>query len=495
MDKQYADKLREADRIVSEKGTKSSKLGYRLGYHISSPSNWINDPNGLIQFNGEYHVFYQHHPFSADWGPMYWGHVKSKDLVHWEQLPPALAPYEEYDRDGCFSGSAVNDNGMLTLIYTGNVWLDEEKKELKQVQCLARSKDGITFIKEKENPVLDEIPLEGSSHFRDPKVWREGTAWYMVLGSQKNGMGNVLLYKSHNLLEWEYCGVLAENKGENLGYMWECPDLFELHGKHILLISPEGMEQEGPLYANLKQTGYFVGEFNEQTFSYTYGSFIELDKGHDFYAAQTFLDDSGRRILIGWMDMWEQDMPSKSDGWAGALTIPRVISLSKEGRLLMNPVAELESLRAFQTVSMQDTIIEDEITIGFGEMAEIAAEFCIDDEALESFGIKVRCGENEETVLKADLNSLKLTLDRERSGKGPGGGLREAELTRSKTLSVHLFLDRSSIEVFINGGETVMTSRIYPDKESRGIRLFAEGGKVNARSVRVWDLKEGYIKR
>ncbi|WP_338781514.1 glycoside hydrolase family 32 protein [Metabacillus sp. FJAT-52054] len=495
MNQDYIMKIQSADAAVSEKGAAIRESSHRLGYHISAPSNWINDPNGLIHFKGEYHVFYQHHPFGEDWGPMYWGHVKSKDLVHWEQLPIALAPFEEYDRDGCFSGSAVVEDGLLTLIYTGNVWLDDQQKELKQVQCIARSEDGISFIKDTQNPVLESVPEDGSSHFRDPKVWKEGSFWYMVLGTQKDGLGKVVLYRSEKLTDWEYCGVLAENRNENLGYMWECPDIFELGGKHVLLISPEGMEQEGPLYANLKQTGYFVGDFSYETLKFDYGRFEELDKGHDFYAAQTFLDDTGRRILIAWMDMWEQDMPSKHDGWAGALTIPRVLSLSEEGRVLMNPVAELESLRGEKKVSMQEITVEEECTIGFADMAEIIVEFTVEDPALQAFGLKLRCGAEEETVVTVDLTSSKLFLNREKSGRGPGGGIREADLSRTDRVKLHIFLDQSSAEIFANRGEAVMTSRIYPERTSTAIKLFSIGGKVCAHSVNVWKLNEGYIQR
>ncbi|MTH53084.1 sucrose-6-phosphate hydrolase [Bacillus mangrovi] len=495
METAYERLLLSAQKEASDKGETIKDTPYRLGFHISAPANWINDPNGLIQFKGEYHVFYQFHPFSEKWGPMYWGHVKSKDLVHWEQLPIALAPFEDYDRDGCFSGSAVEHDGKMGLIYTGNVWLDDQQQELKQVQCLAWSTDGVNFTKDCSNPVLSRIPEEGSSHFRDPKVWKHESSWYMVLGTKKNELGKVLLYQSDDLQNWKYEGVLAENKEENLGFMWECPDFFELGGRHVLLISPEGMEQEGTEYVNLKQTGYFTGEFSYETMQYKHGQFFELDKGHDFYAAQTFLDDTGRRILIAWMDMWEQEMPSQEDGWAGALTIPRVLSLDKEGRLLMHPVAELDSLRKEKTVSVKEYAIENELVIGSADMAEIAAEFRVDDPGVRAFGVKVRCGDGEETVLTIVPDECKLVLDRENSGKGPGGGLREAKLSQVKSVSLRIFLDRSSIEVFADGGACVLTSRIFPSSDSLGIKLFAEGGTVNVQSAEVWTLGDAYIKR
>src|SRR5581483_226994 len=161
-------KLQQAEEAI-KRAKEKVRDDYRLGYHIMAPANWINDPNGLVQYKGEYHVFYQHHPYDENWGPMHWGHVKSKDLVHWEYLPIALAPTEAYEKDGCFSGSAVDDNGVLTLIYTGNIWVDREKDILDQSQCIATSTDGIHFTKEAVNPVIAKHPEEGSGHFRDPK--------------------------------------------------------------------------------------------------------------------------------------------------------------------------------------------------------------------------------------------------------------------------------------------------------------------------------------
>lgn len=176
--------------------------------------------------------------------------------------------------------------------------------------------------------MITKHPEEGSGHFRDPKVWKHGDYWYMVLGTRKGDIGKAVLYKSIDLRKWEYLGVLAESDG-TLGYMWECPDFFELDGKYVLLFSPQGIEAKGDLYNNLFQTGYLVGEYNYETNEFVHGAFIELDNGHDFYAVQTFLDNKGRRISIGWMDMWESNMPSKEDGWCGALTLPRELKLGK----------------------------------------------------------------------------------------------------------------------------------------------------------------------
>ena len=250
---------------------------YRLGYHIMAPANWINDPNGLVQYKGEYHVFYQHHPYDENWGPMHWGHVKSKDLVHWEHLPIALAPGDACDTNGCFSGSAVDNDGELTLIYTGHHYVDKEKDLFYQNQNLAVSTDGLTFHKIAENPVIPKPPTDSSHHFRDPKVWKHKDSWYMVVGnSTKENVGRVILYRSPDLRKWSYIGVLAQGN-EKLGFMWECPDFFELDGKYVLMISPQGIKKDGDLYNNLFQTGYLIGDYNYETNEFMHGSFNELD--------------------------------------------------------------------------------------------------------------------------------------------------------------------------------------------------------------------------
>ncbi|MRX71612.1 sucrose-6-phosphate hydrolase [Bacillus lacus] len=489
MNQDYQEKLKKAQYFVNERAKDIQGTQWRQAYHISAPAGWINDPNGLVQFKGEYHVFYQFHPFDPNWGPMYWGHVKSSDLVHWEHLPIALAPFEAYDKDGCFSGSAVVDQDMLKLIYTGNQWLQSDHSELKQVQCLAESSDAVTFKKYQSNPVLSEVPKDGCSHFRDPKVWKYKEKWYMVLGSKKEEKGNALLYSSKNLIDWDYLGVLAANSGGNLGYMWECPDFFPLKDKHILLLSPEGIQQEGNQFVNLKQTGFYIGDFDYETLNYTQESFKELDSGHDLYAAQTFEDSKGRRILIAWMDMWESEMPTKKDGWAGALTLPRELSLNEKGTLLMNPVEELTALREERILQRKHLWVEKAEKLASGLLMEIEAELNLSASSFSEVGFEFRASGKQKTILSYSSSNGALSLDRSQSGEGPGGK-RVVYLDNRQTLKLRIFLDRSSIEVFINEGEHTLTSRIYPDAESDGTIVFAENGKAMFSHLSLWRLKD-----
>ncbi|WP_042352851.1 glycoside hydrolase family 32 protein [Bacillus massiliigorillae] len=484
--------LEQANEAL-QKATKNVKQDHRLGFHIAAPANWINDPNGLVYFKGEYHVFYQHHPYDEHWGPMHWGHAKSKDLVHWEHLPIALAPDEEYDRDGCFSGSAIVDGDTLYLVYTGHVWVDRPKDIAIQTQCIASSKDGITFTKFEGNPVIKEVPSDSTGHLRDPKVWKQNDDFHMVLGNRtKDDIGRAIHYSSKDLKNWHYEGVIAKNESD-LGYMWECPDFIELDGKHALLFSPQGMKADGDKYQNLYQTGYLLGDYNESTGKLTYGDFVELDHGHDYYAVQTLHDDKGRRIGIGWMDMWESNMPTKEAGWCGALTLPRELSLSKEGKIIMKPVAELELLRDEELVIPLTEINNECIQTNIHEdLVEIKAVFSLKDVTAEEFGIKVRCSEDgkEETIIGYDVASSKLFLDREHSGKGVAGIRKTKMDVQGDSLIVHVYCDRSSVEVFANDGDVNMTSRIYPNPESLQVQFYAKNGKVAVESVQAWKLKD-----
>lgn len=486
------DKIEQANEAL-QKAVQKMKKDWRLGYHIAAPANWINDPNGLVYFKGEYHAFYQHYPYGESWGPMHWGHAKSKDLVHWEHLPVALAPDHDYDRDGCFSGSAIVKDDTLYLIYTGHVWVDQPKDIAIQTQCIASSTDGIHFTKYENNPVISEIPEDSTGHVRDPKIWQSGDTYHIVLGNRtKEDIGRVIHYTSKDLKNWTYEGVLAQNES-NLGYMWECPDFFELDGKHALLFSPQGMEAEGDRYQNRYQTGYLIGTYNEVADKFEHGEFEEMDYGHDFYAVQTLHDDQGRRIAIGWMDMWDSEMPTKEHGWCGALTLPRELSLSADEKIIMKPVAELESLRTqelpLNVASVSDEVIKTDIN---EELLELKVAFSLKNLTAKEFGIKVRCSEDgtEETLIGIDVETSKLVLDREHSGKGVKGIRKTAINLEGDTVTLHVFLDRSSVEVFANDGAVTMTSRIYPKTTSLNVQFYAVNGKVDIASAQAWKLAD-----
>ncbi|MGD7022944.1 glycoside hydrolase family 32 protein [Rossellomorea vietnamensis] len=481
-------KIEEAAASVNKMREKVSGSPWKPAYHMSPPAFWMNDPNGFSYYKGEYHLFYQYHPFSPEWGPMYWGHFKSKDLAYWEEAPIALAPGEEYDRDGCFSGSAIEKDGKLYLMYTGNQWTGpDHDTDLYQTQCLAVSEDGMTFEKIAENPIIDPAP-QGDIHpyhFRDPKVWKKGDHYYCVLGSRtKDHVGQVLLYRSEDLIKWEFVNVAAKGEG-NFGFMWECPDLFEIDGRTILVMSPQGMKPEGNLYQNLHQAGYVIGALDYESGQLQHGDFELLDHGFDFYAPQTMVDPTGRRIMIAWMNMWESQMPEQEESFAGAMTIPRELVL-ENGKLKSKPVHELEKRRRNHK-QFKNVTVEGETSLPSVEGNAVELKVTIDAKKASQFGLKLRAGHKEETELLYIKEERSFVLDRSLSGEGPGG-VRKAEIELDENLlDLHIFIDHSSVEIFINGGEKVMTARIYPQKDSSRIRFFCDDS-IELLQVDKWDL-------
>lgn len=297
----------------------------RLIYHFEPEKGWINDPNGLCQFNGEYHAFFQHNPYAAKWDTMHWGHAVSQDLLHWKELPIALYPDMPYENgDGCFSGSALEKDGTLYFMYTA------VSKELGQTQCIATSQDGLHFEKYPGNPVIPHSPLDPSNKdFRDPKIFPYEGGYRMVCGAGVGGLASVLLYQSENLLDWTYIGPVFQSR--DYGPVPECPDLFPLGGKWVLMFS---RMDEG------HTVQFIVGDFDGTRF--TPESFQQPEHGPDFYAPQTFVDGKGRRIMIAWMHSWDRE-PTPGAVRAGALTIPRELRLVN-GKITTYPVEEAQGL-------------------------------------------------------------------------------------------------------------------------------------------------------
>lgn len=476
-----SDSIARAEAYLEQVKPAAEESRWKPKYHLSAPANWLSDPNGFCLYQGEHHLFYQHHPYAPKWGDMFWGHVKSRDLVHWRHLPIALAPDEDYDKDGCFSGSAIEKDGKLYLLYTGNVWTGSDwTRDLLQVQCAAVSEDGTTFAKLPQNPLIKAAPAGDihPCHLRDPKVWRQGETYYMVLGSRsRSDRGQALLYRSANLLDWEFVSVLAQGD-ERLGFMWECPDLFALEDKHVLIVSPEGMKPEGDLYHNKSQSGYMVGHFDEVRGVFEPGDFHLLDYGFNFYAPQTTLDDQGRRVMIGWMSSWDEEKPEGAHQWAGTMTIPRLLMLKGE-KLCSTPLPELENLRR-KHVGHTDIALENEVVLTGVYGSSVELEIAVRAGADSVFGLKFGCSRDgaEETVLTFNGPEGNLVLDRTRSGE-VARGIRKAPVKlQDGRLILRVFIDRSCVEIFVNFGEQVMSARFYPGEASDGIVFFGDGSAV-----------------
>lgn len=455
-------------------------------FHLAPPAGWINDPNGLIFYKGKYHAFYQYYPHSGYRGPMHWGHATSDDLVTWKNHPLALAPGKdgEGDRDGVFSGSAVDNNGVMTILYTGHVLVSETEDDctIRQVQMLATSEDGFTF--KKHGTVIEAA--DHIQHFRDPKVWKEGNQWKMILGVSEHNQGQVWLYTSDDLKKWKFDQVLLKAK-EGQGWMWECPDFFQIGDKWVLVVSPMGIERSGFSYNNHMQVGYFVGHFENNKFVVDQ-DFTELDNGHDFYAPQTY-SGTKDRIMFGWFAMPESPLPEQEDHWATHFTVPRVISLHGT-QLLQNPLPDLKKLRQ-EHVSLSGATMKNQImrTSLATTACEIAVEFDLTTSNAERYGLIVGHNKKSGEGLRIYVNNQdnRLYLDRSHMKTG-ATGLRSIPLPKDKKLSLKIFVDKSSCEVFVNNGEKVLSCRFYPEKHG-SLSLFAENGIMKVTSLEHWNLR------
>jgi len=457
----------------------------RPSFHLSPRIGWMNDPNGFSYHGGKYHMFYQYHPYDIIWGPMHWGHAVSEDLLHWEYLPAAIAPDESYDKDGCFSGSAITlPDGRHLLMYTG-VAKEEQKGEKPcdiQTQCIAVG-DGIDYVKYEKNPVLDIKNLpEGASRvdFRDPKIWRGNDGvFYSVVGNRPaDGSGQILLFSSEDGFDWKFESILVAN-GNRFGKMWECPDFFELDGKWVLLTSPQDMLPEGLEYPNGNGTLCLIGEFDEtsKTFMEQYNQAI--DYGVDFYAPQTVLAPDGRRIMIGWMQNWDTIIDRPTDAkWYGQMSIPREIFV-KNNRLYQRPIKEVDELRckevSYQNVVFQDTLKLDGISGRKIDM-EIEVSPVNEQELYKNFVIHVAKNEKYYTELKFMRKKLILRMDRKFSGSCRAV-VHEKECkvnADNGKIKMRLIMDRFSVEVFVNEGEQAMSFTIYTDQNADRISFFAD---------------------
>ncbi|MDR1950178.1 MAG: glycoside hydrolase family 32 protein [Spirochaetaceae bacterium] len=494
MDHQGQIKKAEMARKINDA---RAKAGYfRQHYHFMAPSGWINDPNGLIYWRGEYHLFYQHNPYSAKWAAMHWGHAVSKDMVHWRHLPIALAPSESYDtceKGGCFSGSAIDDNGVLSLFYTGVVKCEDDAF---QTQCLARSTDGIHFEKHTANPVIAYPPISGSHDFRDPKVWRYGNLWCMVCGTCKNKLGKAVLYKSRNLEQWEYAGILAESVGNigDSGYwgrMWECPDVFPLYEKWVLIFSPVGLPG--------RKCVYMVGGMDYKTGIFSPETSGEIDWGFDYYAPQSFMDKKGQRVLIAWQNSWDWMQgwhgygPVQEEYWCGCMTIPRTITLDDRNRLISRPITELEILRNNKQELHKLTVTNEKIFIFCTNPVsfEMFLEINLLSTSAKKLHLVLRSKGDKYTSVTIDFSENKLIFERSHADDGYSHGMRECTLPLEERIcTLRVFSDTTSVELFFDNGRTCMSNNIYPDHDGQEMFLFAEGGTAKINTLVTWELKE-----
>ena len=486
---------------------------YRPQYHFTPAVNWMNDPNGMVYADGEWHLFYQYNPFGTKWGHMSWGHAVSPDLVHWRHLPLAIP---EDKGEMVFSGSAVVDTKNTSGFGLGGVApmvaIYTAARARSQAQALAYSTDrGRTWTRYAGNPVLDV----GSAEFRDPRVfwYAPQQKWVMVVSLAT--LHKLRLYSSPDLKHWTPLSEFGP-AGATSG-VWECPDLFELpvdggaaDTRWVLVVNlnPGGI-------AGGSATQYFVGRFDGTRFTAddpvpatddpAAPGVRWADYGKDLYATVSWNGvppADGRRVWLGWMNDWQYAGDIPTAPWRSAQSIPRAVTLTRtpEGiRLVQQPVAELRQLRGARHTLAGQAISSGSTSLAAkgiaGDALEIAAEFEMG--TATEFGLKVRTGPTEETVIGVEPKAGRLFVDRTRSGQTAFhkdfSGRQTAPLpVEHGRVRLRIFVDRSSVEVFAGDGRVVITDQIFPAPESDGVALYATGGSARLVSLEAWALASAW---
>ncbi len=495
---------------------------HRPQFHFSPEKMWMNDPNGMVYFEGEYHLFYQHYPEANVWGPMHWGHAVSTDLVHWQHLPIALYP----DSLGLiFSGSAVVDwnntsgfgvNGQppLVAIFTQHLMEGEKAGRTDfQYQSIAYSTDkGRTWTKYADNPVVPNT--QKIKDFRDPKViWDEDSKqWVMVFAAHDH----VMLWGSPDLKKWTHLSDFGKEFGGH-GGVWECPDLFPIavegtgEKRWVLLQSLNPGSANGG-----SGTQYFVGNFDGKNFtldpgfapSVTGGKAVWLDHGRDNYAGVTWSDipkSDGRHLFMGWMSNWDYATLVPTEVWRGATTLPRQLILKNTSagmRLVSLPAKELEALRG-KAYTVDNQVVENNLDLtaklGFAPATmEMELEIELPEGSTPDFGIAVSNQQGEEYRVGFDAASNLFYSDRTKAGKAGFSDKFAAKrhtaprVSSGKTVQFHLFFDVASCELFADNGEVVMTDIYFPTADFSKLQLYASNGKVKVKTLKAWEVKRGF---
>ncbi|MCI8585268.1 MAG: sucrose-6-phosphate hydrolase [Lachnospiraceae bacterium] len=430
----------------------------RQRYHLEPPTGLLNDPNGLSWFDGKYRIFFQWNRLKKDHSYKEWGLFTSRDLLSWQFEGSALTPGQTYDRNGVYSGSGQVIGGRLCLFYTGN--FKEDGRRISS-QCLAVTEDGRQYCKE---GVILRTPEEYTGHFRDPKVFRgKNSDYFMVIGGQrKNHKGAIALCRAEDVRNWEYQGTLAVSEQYE---MIECPDLFELDGRWVLLYNP----QKRSIDTDLPEPGfsaYKLGAFDEAAVRFDHPDldtdFAKLDAGFDFYAPQTFETPDGRRLLLAWMsgmDGKQEAAFGKGEPNIHCLTIPRELSL-RGGKLCQRPARELYTRLGRRVDAVWETTGVRGNPAGRAFFLKLKRE-----DVNRCFQIILQGGE---AAIWYAPDERRLVVSR-RSWTANQEECREVRLERLEELEI--WSDQSSMEIFVNGGETVLSARIFPGKEQAEIEL------------------------
>lgn len=452
-------------------------------FHLEMPFGLINDPNGLVCADGEYHIFFQWNPLGCVHKNKSWGHTKTRDFINYSMPELAMWPSDAHDKDGCYSGCGFTDESGVRVFYTCNA--KDEQGVRTPAQRLGTWENG----RIRKDEIAVPTNAEGfSEHYRDPYVFSRHGQKYFILGAQTTEKrGCVVIYRQDGD-DWLLLGELKTELsagGKNFGYMWECPGLLQFGDCDVLLCCPQGLPAEEYRYQNLYQSGYVTGHMSLDSMEFYHGAFRELDQGFDFYAPQVF-NCTGRHILLGWMGMPDKDeaYPTRDEGWIFSLTMPRVLTL-KQGRIYSEPIEELQGLRQRETdidvAGVSDTTIklssadEIELDVEFGKARAIKLELCYGDEKT------VFCYHRNTQIMEIDRNGMKLG----------GRGTRRFKLYADNELHLHIFVDRTAVEAFFQHGEEVASMLIFPEKDVQPELKITSDAPWNNLSGHRWEL-DGY---
>ena len=414
--------------------------------HLEPPTGWLNDPNGLCWFKNKYHVYFQYAPDDINGGvKKCWGHYESADMLSWDFTGTVLFPDIPADASGAYSGSAIVVGDELNIFYTGNVKhpgnYDYIYNGREANVIRVTTKDGHNMSEKQVVLRNSDYPDFCSCHVRDPKVWKSGGIYYMVLGARTlDSTGCALIYQSKDLTNWKYTQCISV---PDSGYMWECPDFFELDGNSYMSVSLQGMPHGETEHQNLFSSGYFRK-------GSSLSDYTEWDYGFDFYAPQTFGAPDGRRILIGWMGMCDEyHNPPEELGWQHCLTLPRELTRAEDGTIIQQPVREIESLHS-SSINLSDGV--DSIThLPFELSAAVAKPFELRLDSL---------------TMKYDGEIFSIAFD---ENTGYGRDIRRARVKSCR--DVRIIADMSSLEIYLDGGRYVMSTRFYPTGEDVILKL------------------------
>ncbi|GAB3062942.1 glycoside hydrolase family 32 protein [Salinicoccus sesuvii] len=451
---------------------------WRQKYHIQPPAGSMNSLDGFVYHEGRYHILYQWAPFYSQ-GKKYLYHVTSENLAVYHDMGIASTLPQ-----GACSGSASTMDDLHTYhtVIDGDISHQEHTVWISGTGVLRPSHTEI---------IMKGSPKGYGATLKDPKVWEESERYFMMLGAMtQDEFGRVLCFRGTNLETLDYLGELKTDL-DQFGFMWESPELFELDGGDVLMFCPQGLDKYQHSYWNIYQSGYILGSVDRESMTMVHGEFSELDQGFDFYAPKTTCDAFGRRFMIGWMGMKETIYPT--DGtWSHCLTLPRELSI-EEGILRQRPVAALSTLRMDElTAEGYFDHRPKKMKDFYGDNYELTMDI-LENNATQIY-INLRMSRREQTSLIYDAEAHTLTLDTTFSGQMPenvDGTTRTAKLD-GPLLKLRIFVDISSIEIFINDGEAVMTARIFPSEKAEGVELSTELGNCYVK-LSKYKLKPLYV--